>query len=255
MNVNLCQYRARVGGYYNTAFKLSLNLLDTKDMGNLLTFFILLNGGVNCLPFALLFHFYIYLFDIPLTSSASDYPSTTCNTYKLPHNYPNLPVIKIVFITILLILISGDIHPNPGPTASDLSIVHNNICSIEHKTIFVEAVLNKFDIITLSETWLHEGIANESILLHGYQPPIRRDRHGHGGVAIYVKEHLVCIPRPDLEVTNLEAVWIETKINQESILVGSFYRPPSARVGYWDLVDESISKVSAPSPGRSKLIV
>ena len=244
MNVNLCQYRARVGGYYGTAYKLSSNQLDTKDMGNLLAFFILINGGIGCLPLALFFHFYTFLFDATPTSSSFECPSNKYNSHRLPKAYPDLSVIKIVFMIILLMLISGDIHPNPGPITSDqsISIVHNNICSLANKTIFIEAELNKFDVITLSETWLHHGIANESILLHGYQPPIRRDRNGHGGVAIYVKEHLVCIPRPDLEVTDLEAVWVEIKTNQESFLVGSFYKPPSARIGYWDLIDESISK-------------
>ena len=39
---------------------------------------------------------------------------------------------------------------------------------------------------------------------------------------------------------NLDMVWIETKLNQEPLLVGSFYRPPDAKVAYWDLIDESI---------------
>ena len=43
---------------------------------------------------------------------------------------------------------------------------------------------------------------------------------------------------------NLEAVWVETKLNQENLLVGSFYRPPNAKTEYWDLISESIQKVN-----------
>ena len=70
-----------------------------------------------------------------------------------------------------------------------------------------------------------------------------------GGVAIYVKNDLICKPRPDLDIPQLEAVWIETKLNQETFLVGSFYRPPEARVSYWDLIDDSI-KLAMSTPHK-----
>ena len=73
-------------------------------------------------------------------------------------------------------------------------------------------------------------------LLH-FHPPIRLDRplnHSGGGVAIYMKRHLYCKHRPDLHVPGLEAIWTETKINKETMLIGSFYRQPSATVDYWD---------------------
>ena len=38
---------------------------------------------------------------------------------------------------------------------------------------------------------------------------------------------------------DLEAVWIESKLNQESILMGSFYRPHNSLVNYWNLISES----------------
>ena len=46
-----------------------------------------------------------------------------------------------------------------------------------------------------------------------------------------------------MHVNNLEAVWVETKLNQEN-LVGSFYRPPNAKTEYWDHISESIQKVN-----------
>jgi len=135
----------------------------------------------------------------------------------------------------LLLLRSGDIESNPGPTPNyEIKIIHLNARSIPKHISDIETECNKYDIITCSETWLapHHTSA-QTDLLH-FHPPIRLDRplnHSGGGVAIYVKRHLFCKHRPDLHVPGLEAVWIETKINKETILIGSFYRQTSATVG------------------------
>ena len=59
-----------------------------------------------------------------------------------------------------------------------------------------------------------------------------------------MKRHLFCKHRPDLHVPGLEAIWVETKINKETMLIGSFYRQPSAIVDYWDLIRQSFRNVN-----------
>ena len=100
-------------------------------------------------------------------------------------------------------------------------------------------------IITLSESWLSHTDSNSSIHLPRFHERIRLDRPNdpHGGVAIYVKNYLYCKPRPDLYVNNLEAVQVETRLEQ-GLLIGSYYRPPNANVPYWDLISESLRKVN-----------
>ena len=156
----------------------------------------------------------------------------------------------LVSLATLLIL-AGDIHKNPGPQRSkELSIIHLNVRSLRNKIDILDIDANEYDIITLSETWLTEAIDSESLLLSGFSPPIRRDRNdGHGGVAIYVKNDQICRERPDLAIAGLEAIWIETKINQETLLVCSLYRPPNSRIDYWKLIEESIQK-AFDSPHR-----
>ena len=150
------------------------------------------------------------------------------------------------FIEISLIARSGDVHPNPGPPSdsSDLCVMHINARSLREKGDLLQAEANKFDIITVSETWLDP---DKFVPLIGFHEPIRCDRLNdpHGGVAIYVRNTLICKPRPDLEIPTLESVWIETRLNQTRFLVGSFYRPPSAPVGYWDLVEAGIRKADS----------
>ena len=129
----------------------------------------------------------------------------------------------------LLLLMSGNIHSNPGPTVdTKFNIVHINCRSLtQDKKILIEAESNKFDVITLSETWLKDKHSNQDLKIEGFHNIIRRDRPnnvGYGGVGIYIKSKHYCKHRPDLEVNNLEAVWIETNIDRKSFIIGSFYR-------------------------------
>ena len=78
---------------------------------------------------------------------------------------------------ITLLLSSGDVHPNPGPSDSDvssdytssttshdlytflnfpnhISTVHYNVQSIRYKLDFLLAEFSQFDIISFTETWL-----------------------------------------------------------------------------------------------------
>ena len=125
------------------------------------------------------------------------------------------------------------------------SVVHVNTRSLGKKLDLLEVEREHFDI-TLSETWLSKKEDNNDLRLTNFHPPVRQDRADdpHGGVAIYVRNNLYCKPRPDLHVNNLEAVWVETKLNLENLLVGSFQRPPNAKTEYWDLISESIQKVN-----------
>ena len=168
----------------------------------------------------------------------------------------DLAIMFLLIVSSLLLILSGDIHENPGPLSfipcEKLSLMHLNICSLRkyRDALEVETVRNNFDIITLSETWLNQQICNENILLPGYNLPIRLDRDdGFAGVATYVKSSLVCKQRPDMTIAGLEALWVETKIGQKVLLVGCFYRPPRSPVQYWRLIDESIKK-AVNSPHR-----
>ena len=159
----------------------------------------------------------------------------------------------MLFIHLLLQL-AGDIHPNPGPNDIDLnglSIIHINARSLSKKIPLVHCEASCFDIITVSETWFSERTDANEIIIPGFLPPVRCDRSdgAFGGVAIYVKANLICKHRPDLCIPDLEAVWIETKLGQDSLLIGSFYRPPGANVAYWDLVDQSV-QLAGRTPHR-----
>ena len=93
-----------------------------------------------------------------------------------------------------LLLCSGGIHPNPGPTSNssssvtslstssssmsttvfdslplnhNVSFVHYNVQSILPKLEILHAELHEFDILAFSETWLNPSIDNEASAIPG----------------------------------------------------------------------------------------
>ena len=119
--------------------------------------------------------------------------------------------------SILVNILSGDIHPPPGPNftsnssstststnanisfpcnmKSNIRIAHLNIRSLklrEHFILLKESVVaNSFDIFTISETWLDSSVNSESIHIPGYTL-YRQDRSPHkpgGGLCVYIKKN------------------------------------------------------------------
>lgn len=163
-----------------------------------------------------------------------------------------------LWLTIIL-LCSGDVHTNPGPsstssldstsssssnvsatilsslnTSHNLSFVHYNVQSILPKLEILHAELTEFDILAFTETWLSPVDNIEDLLLQTYNIPERKDRIGdnHGGVILYVKEGIHYKRRKDLEIRGIESIWIEIVNKHKRILFGLFYRPPSADANY-----------------------
>ena len=175
--------------------------------------------------------------------------------------YGQYVVSVVVPLFSLLIILSNDVHPNPGPTSvpstdtsssegyqeilnSGLSIMHLNIQSLKPKTNILEVEAQPYDILVFTETWLCPNTNDEEIIIPNFSAPVRCDRVGRigGGVAIYVRDGITFKPRRDLGINGLEALWIELQINKRKILLGGFYRPPSSNANYWNLIEQSIDQ-------------
>ena len=146
-------------------------------------------------------------------------------------------VTTLICITIFswiltILMLSGDIHPNPGPASlssltsgsessaasflpmnftnlsNHLSFLHYNVQSLAPKLDILGPELFEFDILTFSETWLKPSISSDDLHLHSFRTPERKDRTGdsHGGVIIYVKEDIYYKRRLDLEPRGTECI-------------------------------------------------
>ena len=163
-----------------------------------------------------------------------------------------------------MLLLSGDIHPNPGPDKT-LSVCHINtrsitsdglvnseLCSKLDEIFHILVLERKFDIICISETWLDDSISDDDIRIPDYEL-FRRDRNHHGGgVMIYAHENLSPTRRPDLQHDDLENIWIECLLETKRVLVSTCYRSPNASAGevvkFIEGLQDSVNKVIIEDP-------
>ncbi len=128
----------------------------------------------------------------------SPYAMSSCS------DHPTAGSVRKNWFVFLLLLISGNIHPNPGPdlvqlqtpdefkNSDGLRFFHLNVRSLINKIdlIRVWAESTNSDIIVLSETWLNKSSSNSMIHIVGYNV-YRSDRTKKGGgIAIYFKSTL-----------------------------------------------------------------
>jgi hypothetical protein len=112
-----------------------------------------------------------------------------------------------------------DIEVNPGPDhpLKRLSMVHMNIQSLymssinNNPRVKLDEVITTFaiekevEVISMSETWLHDGINSKLIEIPGYKDPYRKDRKDKrgGGVCAYVSSNVSSKRLKDLEPPTL----------------------------------------------------
>ena len=158
-----------------------------------------------------------------------------------------------------LLLISG-IERNPGPASNSsfdssstsltldekvlenkFSVVHYNIQSIANKLDLIETELRHFDVICLTETWLDTRTSDDFLLLKDYKL-YRRDRNGdnHGGICVYVRNTIYSCRRNDIELPDIECVWVEVITHNKKQLIGTFYRPPNSNNTVISTIEDSI---------------
>ena len=71
-------------------------------------------------------------------------------------------------------------------------------------------------------------VSDDMLKIPGYKcPPFQRDRVGKmgGGVVVFVKDHINCKHRPDLQIGNLECIWLEIKIKKNTYMEHFIFLP------------------------------
>ena len=143
-----------------------------------------------------------------------------------------------------------------------LKVIHQNIRGLVGKIDELRLIIAEFKaeihILTLSETWTHEGITNAELDIPGYYLH-RQDRDSKGGsVAVYVKKEISVVHRSDLEAPSIESLWLEILvIKSRSFLIGTFFIPPTSSAYY---NREFVSKLEdtleiATAQGREVIIM
>lgn len=137
---------------------------------------------------------------------------------------------------------SNSSNPSFGSTRTHefLKIAHLNINSLRHKKDHVSSLLNNHEIhiLGLSETKLDGYISDGELSIPSYRL-LRKDRTEHGGgVAFYVAAHLHIERDDDIDHNEIESIWIRVFLNGDQYQIGTIYRPPSQKSGYWQTLEQ-----------------
>ena len=161
-----------------------------------------------------------------------------------------LRTLRHVTLSILKLL-STSIHPNPGPdnnlVLNKFSVCHANVRSLKSDgkldEISILAESEKFEVITLSETWLDDTYPDALLAIEGFQTPLRKDREfgAGGGVALYVKDNLPVRRCTELETPSSECIWAEITVPSGKLILGVYYRPPGQTAAERDLFLDNLS--------------
>ena len=136
---------------------------------------------------------------------------------------------QLLALGFLLLTLSGDIEPNPGPNnaMSYLSICHINIQSLSELKLAAigNHIAELYDVITLSETFLNVNISFP-LDITGFQAIFRKDRpdRAGGGVAVYVSDRIPAKRRSDLDLADVEMLWLELRVSSGKLLLGTCYQ-------------------------------
>ena len=124
-----------------------------------------------------------------------------------------------------------------------IDICHINIRSLSDlKMDALKAeIAQDYDIICLTETNLpHARVENTN--LPGFQHLISKDRplRQGGGVAAFVADHIGAVRLSELELPELELMWIKIKAGTNTLLIGTCYRPPNSNNEFWVKFQDSL---------------
>ena len=150
-----------------------------------------------------------------------------------------LKTIHYCSVASLIVLLSGDVCPNPGWSYANLNrpglkIGHLNIhmYSLPKHMDELKILLhdNPFHIMCLNETWLNSSWTDSELQIEGYNLiwNDRLDSQRGGGTAIYFSTELTGCHRSDLSTSEFVAVWLELRSpNNSRTLICSIYRLPN----------------------------
>ena len=123
-----------------------------------------------------------------------------------------------------------------------LKIVHLNIRSLLKHKNEVQLTFKDFDIVCLTETWLHDAAEDSVVGLPGFvhlrqdrDPSLPLNKKRGGGILVYVTSKLAPyvteFTKMNTGTADLESLWLLLDPpNQKKILVGTVYRPSDGKV-------------------------
>ena len=140
-----------------------------------------------------------------------------------------------------------------------ISILHQNICSLRHKTpeleIWLNTELNQVNVLCLTEHWLNcQNLINTNIQNFKLVSAFNRKYKTHGGSCIYVKDNIVT-KDIDCFTTFGEEINFELSLSELvdfKLYVGCIYRAPN---GQFDIFLDKLEIMIQKLLSKNKILI
>lgn len=109
-----------------------------------------------------------------------------------------------------------------------LTLYYQNVRGLNTKLVEARTFVNvnSFDVISLTETFLHAGVSSSEIFNDNYAV-YRNDRDTYaGGSLIAIRNNIISTRVHDFECGTLEDVWIKLRLKDCSLYICTVYLPP-----------------------------
>ena len=131
---------------------------------------------------------------------------------------------------------------------SHIKIIYTNADGVSNKQVELSEIINneKPHIVLITETKLNSSDISTQIFKVNNYNIYRKDRvneDGGGGVALLVHQDLFSELIPD-NLFNTETIACKIQYDNQSVLIGCIYRPPSSTSEYCSRVNKVIDKLS-----------
>lgn len=143
-------------------------------------------------------------------------------------------------------------HECPAQVPEGISIYYQNVRGLRTKIddFYAAASDQEYDVIILTETWLHDAINSVQLFGHDYTV-YRKDRNPDisgksrgGGVLIAVKNSLNSSRCKGFVDPGLELLWINIDCNDQNVCLGAVYISPEQSKNRC-ILDSYISSISS----------
>ena len=154
-----------------------------------------------------------------------------------------------------IIKLLHDIELNPGPNQgastrqanrtsnNNVTVAHLNARSVKCRDHFIQVkqtvLENKFDVLTISESWSDNSVTNLELEIPGYDlyRVYRYDKKG-SGVCVYILQNYKTEVLSDISGISdagFNQLWIKVQVrNLSSLVICTIYRPPDVTVRCFD---------------------
>lgn len=135
--------------------------------------------------------------------------------------------------------------------SSNLSIYYQNVRGLRTKIVPLRLMLSScdYDVLVLTETWVHDDIANEEIssdfsIFRCDRNAMTSQHSRGGGVLIAVKRNLCCEVMSLPICVRLEQIAVRVKLQSRSLYIIAIYLPPSTQADLYSVHTDAVQHVT-----------